>query len=362
VTDVLAGLRSLVDHPASAPHDLDDLRRRVARRARRRAQRRLAAAVVVAVACVAVLPLVRGAGDRPTQVATAPAPATAQAGAKLEYAAPDGWDTLFVDADQLVVATRPLSERDIQLALLVRADVAFTALPADAVVVVVGFDPLEAKYGANWDGTAIPPSPAYALGPERTLPDSVRFRRGDVPQSIESIGSYAGPAAPADRLREAEAIAASVRLVKAGGPSADVAAAPVPSGKLTPVARVDAGDVALVMEAADDCAVVRPGDRQSAAGQDRLGGGCAARPAGSAIAVAGPAVQIWGRPGSAPSTVALFRVGAGVQAVSARTADGRSFPAVVGAGGWGLALVPGRVAVLTALDGAGRQVAEAFAR
>jgi hypothetical protein len=54
-----------------------------------------------------------------------------------------------------------------------------------------------------------------------------------------------------------------------------------------------------------------------------------------------------------------MRVGSDVRTVSARTADGRTFAAVLGADGWGVAVGPGRIVGLTAVDAAGRQV-EAF--
>jgi len=46
-----------------------------------------------------------------------------------------------------------------------------------------------------------------------------------------------------------------------------------------------------------------------------------------------------------------------VRTVSARTSDGRTFPAVLGNDGWGVAIGPGRIVGLIALDSAGRQVA-----
>lgn len=45
------------------------------------------------------------------------------------------------DGDKLVVGTRPLSQRDLLLAVLARDDVMFSAFPADgAVLVAVGND------------------------------------------------------------------------------------------------------------------------------------------------------------------------------------------------------------------------------
>ena len=111
------------------------------------------------------------------------------------------------------------------------------------LLVAVGFDPLEAKYGAKWDGTEVVRAPSYALGAEQVLPDGVRFRRGDVPQSIESIALYAGPAAPPERSREAEGIAAGLRLVTTGDPSL-ATVSPVPATPAPPTGGWDAASPA----------------------------------------------------------------------------------------------------------------------
>jgi hypothetical protein len=319
---------------------------------------------LTALSLVAV-PLVDRPDDGPTTVAAGPpTPAGATAAdafaarTRIEYSLPDGWQVLDSDAYELVVATRPLSDRDRQLAGLTRSDAAFTAFPADAVVLAVGLDPLQAKYGTEWDGADIDPGPAYGLGPERALPGGVRFRRGDVPQSMVRIASYAGPAASAARQGEAEAIAAGIRVLAPADPVPPPASTTVPQRGLTEVARAVYGTSSLVLEAGDNCAGLRSPDSQ--AGAAGLARGCAARPAGSEIDVVSPAVVVWGQPGAAPATAAILRSGPGVQSVSAQTADGRSFPAVVGADGWGVALVPGRIVELVALDRAGREVAEVF--
>ena len=237
MTEPADGLRTLVDLPASLPEPVEDLRRRVAVRRRRRALGRAAfgaagAAVAVA-AAMAMAPLLDRSPDGLTQVVAGPdtAPTTTSPGTlefvagqpirnRLDVTVPSGWETLFALGDRVVLATRQLSESDRALALLARNDVAFSsAFPVDAVVVVVGGGPVEAKYTTGADGAMVAPGPAYALGPERVLAGGVRVRRGDVPQSGVKIAAYAGPSAPATRLAEAETIAAGLRLVKTGDPS-----------------------------------------------------------------------------------------------------------------------------------------------
>ena len=373
MTEGLEGLRQLVEYPAAAPYPVDELHRRVAARSRRRNRRRAAVAGLVAVAsCVGAIPLLDRVDDRPTRVATGPGPGsvfadTTQAppGTRLEFSVPDGWETLSYDGRELVVATRPLTNLDLRLALLGRADVSFDAFPADAVVLVVGIDPLEPKYGTNWDGTQLDPGPPYALGGERVLPDGVRFRRGDVPQSMVRIASYAGPAAAGSQLRQAEEVARSLRQVPTGVPAVG---GPVTPGRyaaqvLSEVARAGAGDAAMLLEADDDCAYARPaGSRTQLTGQDRMGGGCGTRPAGSGITVVGSAFQIWGDPGTPPSSAGIVRVGPGVRTVSARTADGRSVPAVLGKDGWAIAVARGRIVTFTAFDAQGGQLDAVFVR
>ena len=89
---------------------------------------------------------------------------------RADLAVPEGWQTLHVDDDRRVVGTRPLSDTDRALAVLTRNDVAFTAFPGDGVVVVLGYDRLQAESGFEWDGTPIDHGPPLALGPERVLP------------------------------------------------------------------------------------------------------------------------------------------------------------------------------------------------
>ncbi len=362
MTDVAEELRSLLDYPANAPEPVEELHRRVGVRRRRRARRRSLAAGLAAVAMsIAVVPILHRADDQPTRIATVPAPAI-PAGPRLEYSLPEGWQTLYAEGNRLAVATDALSDRDRELALLTRSDASFRDLPPDAVVVAVGADPLDVKYGTNWDGSVINAGPAYGLGPERVLAGGVRFRKGDVPQSIVQIASYAGPDAPASRLREAEAVAASIRLVGAGGtappapPAGSASGASAAPQALKEVARAGTGPSSVVLEADADCAYFRPaGSQPHQQGHDRLGGGCGTRPAPGAIATIGSAVLVWGEPGTAPSSATAMRVGPDVKSVSARTADGRTFPAALGATGWGVAVGPGRIVGLTAIDSAGRQ-------
>jgi hypothetical protein len=373
VTEALEELRQLAEYPAAAPYPVDELHRRVAARSRRRNRRRAALAGLAAVvSCVAAIPLLHRVDDRPTRVATGPGPGsvfadttTGPPGTRLEFSVPDGWETLSYDGHQVVLATRPLTNLDLRLALLGRADPSFGAFPADAVVVVVGFDPLEPKYGTHWDGTQLDPGPPYALGRERVLPGGVRFRRGDVPQSMMRIASYAGPAAVGEPLRQAEEVAGSLRLVPTGQPAVAGPVTPGGSGAqvLPEVARAGTGDSSMVLEAGDDCAFARPaGSRTQVAGQDRLGGGCGARPAGSGITAVGPAFQVWGDPGTPPSSAGIVRVGPGVRTVSATTADGRSVAADLGKDGWAIAVTGGRIVTFTAFDAQGGLLDAVFIR
>ncbi len=138
------------------------------------------ASLATVLAAVAMVPLVDRSSDSPVRVVTGPEPgndSTTSTTLALEFVAgqpvrtradlpvPDGWETLFVQDDRRVVGTRPLSEADRARALLARNDVAFTSFPADAVVVALGYDRLQAESGFEWDGTPIDHGPALALGP-----------------------------------------------------------------------------------------------------------------------------------------------------------------------------------------------------
>lgn len=387
MTEPVEGLRELVDVPSSPPEPIEELRRRVGERRRRRAGRRVAVAGIGAlVAMIAAVPLVHRASEGPTRVAAGPAagPGETSTTAALEFVAgqpihsridvpvPSGWVTLLVDGDRRLVGTRPLSEPDRALAVLARNDAAFAAFPADGVVVVVGMDPLQAKYGTDWDGTPIDNGPVYGLGPERTLPGGVRVRRGEIPQSVMRIASYAGPAAPATRLREAEAVAAGISRVRTGDPSvlppppppgstAGLPGGPLPVAEegLPEVARTATGRSPLVVVAGRDCAYVRPADAQTfLSTYQPLAGGCGTRPASAMVSAVGRAILLMGAPGTPPSTAVIIRAGPGIRTALTRLADGRSLPAVVGTDGWGLAVGDGRVVGVTGVDGAGRQSAE----
>lgn len=409
MTEPVESLRTLVDGPPWPPEPVAELHRRVEARRRRRTRRRAVLAAMAAVlAVVAVVPLLDRPSPSPSQVLAGPGPTPAPAtevvpgpgppadpgsGATtpttpLEFVAgepvrsridlpvPEGWQTLSVDTDRRLVGTRPLSEADRALAVLARADLGFTAFPADGVVVAVGYDPLQAKYGTDWDGTPIDNGPPLALGAERTLPGGVRVRRGDVPQSIMRIASYAGPAAPAARLREAEAIVAGITRVRTGDPSVRPSPPPVgsrpglPGGPLPvaeeglpEVARTGTGPSALVVVAGSDCAYVRQADAQTFLPTHQpLGGACGTRPAGAAVDAVGSPVLLMGGPGAPPATAVIIRAGPGVRSVSARLVDGRSVPAVLGADGWGVAVGDGRIVGITAIDAAGRRSPETLVR
>lgn len=297
-------------------------------------------------------------------------------GTRLDYQVPEGWQKLFAEGERLLLATRPLSEADRALAMLARKDAAFTSFPADGVVVVVGNDPTEAKGTLAADGTLVLPGPAYALGPEQLLAGGVRVRRGDVPQSVVKIASYAGRSAPANRLREAEAIASGLRLVRTGDPAVRPppppagsrpglpgGPLPVPEAGLPEVARVSAGGMTLVLVAGQDCAYLRPLDAQpSAPGYQPLAGGCGVRPAGSTIALIGPVIPIPGLPGSEPATVAILRSGPSVARLTARLADGQTVAPSVGADGWALVVGAGPVVAASGIDTQGRAIPEAILR
>jgi hypothetical protein len=336
----------------------------------------VAGVAVVAAAAVALnqpsdAPVRVTAGVESTVVTKAPHEFVAgQAlGTRLDYQVPPGWQKLFAEGERLLLSTRALNGTDRALALLARNDTAFTAFPADAVVVAVGNDASEAKGTLAADGTLVLPGPAYALGPEKALAAGVRVRRGDVPQSIVKIASYAGPAAPADRLREAEAIASGLRLVTTGDPAVrppppppgsrpgmPTGPLPVAEAGLPEVARVTAGGMTLVLVAGQDCAYLRRLDAQS--GQQPLGGACGLRPAGTTITLIGSPVPVMGPPGTERSSVAMFRSGPSVARFTARLADGRTVNATIGTDGWALVADAGTIVLVIGIDTQGRAVAE----
>ena len=388
MTEPAERLRTLIDAPPWPPAPVDELRRRVEVRRRRRHRRRAALAGLAAVVAVAtVVPLLDRPSDAPTTVVAGPDPAaetTTSTTVRLEFVAgqpiryridfqvPPGWQTLFAAGDRMVVATRPLSDSDRTLALLARNDTAFTSFPPDGVVVVVGHDPVEAKYLLAADGSMVGPGPAYDLGPEKVLSGGVRVRRGDVPQSGVKIAAYAGPSAPAARAAEAETIAKGLRLVASGDPSVrpppppegsrpglPAGTLPVPEAGLPEVARAAASGSTVVLVAGQDCAYLRWVDAQpSLQGYQPLAGACGKRPAGTAIETFGAPVRVMRGPGSVENTVVIFRAGPGVARLTARLADGRMVPASIGTDGWGLVASDGRVVALSGVDTQGRSIPE----
>jgi hypothetical protein len=293
-------------------------------------------------------------------------------GTRLDYQVPAGWQKVFAEGERLLLATRPLSESDRALALLARNDAAFASFPADGVVVAVGGDPTEAKGTMAADGNLVLPGPAYGLGPEKALAGGVRVRRGDVPQSIVRIASYAGPSAPANRLAEAEAIAGGLRLVRTGDPAVRPPPPPVgsrpgmPTGPLPvaeaglpEVARATASGMTLVLVAGQDCAYLRPLDAKPAEpGYQPLGGACGARPTGSTIAAIGQPIPVMGPPGTERSTVTIFRSGPSIARFTARLADGRMVSATIGTDGWAVISGAGTVVAVRGTDIQGRAVPE----
>ncbi len=371
--DQLETLRRLTEHPPSAPEPIAELWRRVEARRSRRTRRRVAVGSAVAVVLVAVIfPLLSRSGARRVSVDAGPTPTTGKStghgvpyGTRLDYSIPAGWQTLFDNDDRLVVATQALSTSDQALALLARSDVAFETFPSAAVVVVVGFDPITAKYGTGPDGKTIDPGPQNDLGSEQILAGGVRARHGDIPYSILRIASYAGPAAPSARLQEARAIAQDIRLIPTGDPSVPgppppsgstigfpTGPLPVPDNGLPVVATVPVSGLSVTLRAQHDCAYLR-----LSTAQQSFAGACATRPSGSTLTLAGNADPIEGSPplpgtNVAPrsSTAVIFRAGPGVEAVTAHFAEGGTVTAVMTADGWGVAAGEGRIFELTGVN------------
>lgn len=398
MTEPVEALTALLQSPPSPPAPVEELRRRV--EVRRRRRRTVWASVAGVAAVLAAVPMVDRPSDAPVRVIAGPdttmpatvpgvtvpsppadAPSTTvpfefAAGqplsTRLDYQVPVGWQKLFVDHERLLLATRPLSEADRALAMLARNDAAFTSFPADGVVVAVGGDPTEAKGTLAADGTLVLPGPPYGLGPEKVLAGGVRVRRGDVPQSIVRIASYAGPSAPAKRMAEAETIASGLRLVRTGDPS--VRPPPPPAGSrpgmptgplpvaeagLPEVVRATAGERTLVLVAGEDCAYLRPLDAQpSQPGYQPLGGACGPRPAGSTLTAIGEPIPVMGPPGTDRATVTIFRTGPFIARFTARLADGRTVSPVIGTDGWALVAGAGTVVAVSGTDMQGRTVPE----
>ena len=379
--DQLETLRRLTEHPPSPPVPVAELRRRVeSRRSRRIRGRGAVVSMVVVVVVAVILPLLSRSGARRVSVGAGPTPTTAKStgrgvpySTRLDYSIPAGWQTLFDRDDRLVVATQALSASDLALALLARSDVVFNTFPTTAVLVVVGFDPLSAKYGTGPDGKVIDPGPANDLGSEQILTGGVQARHGDIPSSILRIASYAGPAAPADRLQEARAIAQGIRLIATGDPSVPgpppalgstvgfpTGPLPVPDNGLPVVATVPVSGLTVTLRAKDNCAYLR-----LATAQQSFAGACATRPSGPTLTLAGNANRIEGPPPipgtvAAPrsSTAIIFRVGPGVAAVTAHFAEGGTAIAILTADGWGIAAGQGRIFELTGVDDNGGPLAQ----
>ena len=358
------------------------------------------AAVAGVAAVIAAIPFVDRTSDRPVRViagadttmvatvptVTVPAPPAGATSTtvplefvagqplsiRLDYQVPAGWQKLFAEGDRVLLATRPLAEADRALAMLARNDAAFTAFPADGVVVAVGYDPTEAKGTLAADGTLVLPGPAYALGPEKVLTGGVRVRRGDVPQSIVRIASYAGPSAPANRLREAETIVSGLRLIRTGDPSVrpppppagsrpglPTGPLPVPEAGLPEVARATASGMMLVLVAGQDCAYLRPLNAQpSQPGYQPLGGACGPRPAGSTITAIGQPVPVVGPPDTERSLVAIFRSGPSIARFTARLTDGRTVSPAIGTDGWALVVGASKIVAVSGVDTQGRALPE----
>jgi hypothetical protein len=376
VPDLLESFRRLVDEPAAPPEPVEVLERRVAARARwRHAVAGGAVVTVIAVLAVALLPDRDGpatevhtgpAAEPPAEPPAAPPAVEEHGRSSLTVSVPNGWQILFRGPERIVLGTVPLSEGDLALALLARDDSAFSSFPPAAVVVAVGADPLEAKYTVQADGSVRGPGPEYALGEEKVLAGGVRVRRGDIPQSILRIAAYAGPEAPAERLVQAERITAGLRLSRTGSepvPPPPPGSRPgfphggaVPTRAYSPPAvAARFGTHALAAEADGDCGYLYLHDAA-----EPLTGSCTQAPAGAGLVVVGVPVVLPSPPPAGPTaTGVLFRAGPGVARVEARLLDGRTVPAALGSGGWGVVAAEGRIVALQALDGAGRPLGEA---
>lgn len=109
---------------------------------------------------------------------------------------------------EVVLSNRRLSRSDLALALLAHADVQFSkGFPRDAVVFVVGGDPLTGPSGPPGDLGAprVTPRPAGFTG-------QIRVRTGTVPQSILRLAAYVGPEAPDGALDRAGEVARRLQL------------------------------------------------------------------------------------------------------------------------------------------------------
>lgn len=367
----------LMDAPSTPPPSVSELEGRVSRRRRRH---RLLAGGALAATCLMAAALAPGLLDRGQEESTvrtgpaseAPIVGRARTPSRVSVDLPPGWQTLYADGDRLVVGTRPLQERDLLLAVLARDDAAFQAFPAEGVVFVVGGDPTKAKYVAD-PASETRPGPALALGPAKVLPGEVRVRLGDVPQSSVWIAAYAGRASAAGAMKEAEAIAATVRLTPqtpagtpppppppGSRPGFDQGDVGVPAERLQPVASVTVPGAVYTVRAENDCAVVTSNQAE----QPR-GGGCGSKPPkGGAPAVVAVTTDQYPPAGPASGTerwpatmLVLLRVPSGVDRVTAELVDGRVIEGTVGSDGWALVATDGRAFLVQARDGRDRVVA-----
>ena len=397
MVEVERALRSLAEHPHRPPAPLEDLERRLVARCQRRRHR--VVGVLILLVLVGALPVLVSRRDRPTTVHTGPAEQPpgevipdGPKRLRVEAEVPSGWQELFSEGERLVLATRPLSERDLRLALLARDDAVFSTFPPDGVVFVVGGDRLTPKYtfgevGRSFSngtetvqgGVVGTPGPANALGEEKQLAAGVRVRRGDVPQSGVLLAAYRGANAPSPAMREAEAIAATVRLVPTADPAPppppgsrpgfDSGVPPVADDRLRTVGTADVNGLTLSLDAGDGCAVVRSG-----ASRQAVAGGCAERPAAGALATVAVTVTpalpapppAAGQSGPQPGSVAasqvmivVVRAGEDARRIKGVLVGGGTIEATPGADGWALFATTARPYLVEAHDSRGRVIAEA---
>ena len=394
-----------MDGPADQPHSVSV---DAGRQGRRRGPAVAAAAGLVAIAVVVGMLLAARDGDvaRPVETRTAndlPAVETATspeetAGApmssRVQLDVPAGWQTLHASGERLVVATHPLAERDLQLALLARPDAVFASFPPGGAVFVVGSDRMQAKYTSDpaqavrtptlggetiQPGPAIGPGPELGLGPATSLPGGVTVRRGDVPRSVVVLAAYSGSQAPAEAMLQMEAMAAAVRLRAAdrasvpppppgSRPGFDSGGVPGPEDRLRPVGSVSTPGITYTIRADGDCGVVTA----SIAPQPVTGGCAAAGATGAAPAVVSayvvrvptlpppPGQSATASPALWPETMlVLVRSAPGAGRLTAALVDGRTVEVTAGTGGWGLVATDGRAFLVEVRNEGGEVVAQA---
>lgn len=377
MTDLEDRLGSLAETRLHAPApDMDMLTRRATGLRRRRRLMEGAGAIVAGVALLAVGMTLTSVSPRqaPNVVFEQPPPPLPKGWKRthlgpLTVDHPSGWSVQRstdenTQEPQVVLANRPLADRDIDLAYLVRDDARFSrALPRDVVVFVVGSDYITA-----------PPDPDGALGRAKTLPrpagfdDDVVVRKGSVPSSILHMAAYVGPEAPARTQRVLDVVASRVRLeeldLDPGPPPPDWA---VPAGGDTPddpvftepwpiqvETRLPYGE-RLAVRTKGDCAVVtveRGDERNKMITDRRCELGPRTRHIEGVIGALseGPPPD----PGADPTTetdqhLVVARMSPEVARVRAELTDGRTAAVIIN-NGWALTLAPTRVFRLVALD------------